>query len=84
MANGSTRPTETEPARAGANGVSPHATGLFWGNNLASAPSHTIKTIRRTPPAWRSHLGLVGRWARWARVGGGVGRDCTELGIELG
>jgi len=43
-----------------------------------------LKQTRRIPPAGRSHLGLFGRWLRWARVGGGAGRDCTQLGVELG
>ena len=39
---------------------------------------------RRTPPAGKSHLGLVGYWVGWVRVGGGAAQDCTELGVELG
>ena len=31
-----------------------------------------------------SHLELVGRSVRWVRVGGGAGRDRTQLGVELG
>jgi hypothetical protein len=45
--------------------------------------SHTIKPIRRIAPAAKSHLRLVGRWVRWARVGSGAAQDCTELGVEL-
>jgi len=35
-------------------------------------------------PAATSHLELVGRSVRWVRVGGGAGRDRTQLGVELG
>ena len=43
-----------------------------------------LKQTRRTPPAGKSHLGLVGHWVGWVRVGGGAAQDCTELGVELG
>jgi hypothetical protein len=84
MANASTSPAETETSRAAANGVSPQATPLAWGDNLALALSHTIQPTRRTSRAAKSHLGLVGRWVRWARVGAGAARDFTQLGVELG
>ena len=43
-----------------------------------------LKQTRRIPPAGKSHLGLVGHWIGWVRVGGGAAQDCTELGVELG
>ena len=43
-----------------------------------------LKQIRRIPPTGKSHLGLVGHWVGWVRVGGGAAQDCTELGVELG
>ncbi len=52
--------TETQPSSAAANAVSPHATGLVRGNNLARALSNTMNPIRHTPRAGRSDLGLVG------------------------
>ncbi len=43
-----------------------------------------LKQTPRIPPTGKSHLGLVGHWIGWVRVGGGAAQDCTELGVELG